>query len=205
MVHGRARRARALRELTLGGRERRPANLRFAVTGGPGAGKTTLLEALAARGLHTVAESARAIIARRRAAGQSPRPPGDAFGREMLRMDVENYRAAPDGCAVLFDRGVVDALSMIAELAEAELREHLDAFPYHPRVFVLPPWRAIYITDAERDHDFAHAVRVHDGLRAWYARCGYEPVEVPRGPLEQRVAFVLEALRAAGAQPPITR
>ena len=42
------------------------------LTGGPGVGKTTVLAELAARGHATVAESARAVIAERRAAGLSP-------------------------------------------------------------------------------------------------------------------------------------
>ena len=44
------------------------------ITGGPGAGKTTLLTELGRRGFATVAESARALIAERLAAGQGPRP-----------------------------------------------------------------------------------------------------------------------------------
>jgi|GEM_PF-3730079 len=36
-----------------------------------------------------------------------------------------------------------------------------------PREFVLPPWQAIYVNDAERDHTFAHAEAVHGIIRRW--------------------------------------
>jgi predicted ATPase len=33
----------------------------------------------------------------------------------------------------------------------------LSKYQYFPKVFVLPPWKAIYENDAERDHTFEHA------------------------------------------------
>jgi hypothetical protein len=67
--------------------------LRIVITGGPGAGKTALIAALAAAGHATVAESARAIIAERRARGLPPRPDPPAFAREILRRDIDKYNA----------------------------------------------------------------------------------------------------------------
>jgi len=55
------------------------------VTGGPGAGKTALLSRLAKLGYFTVEDSARAIIAKRVARGDSPRPDLVTFAREILR------------------------------------------------------------------------------------------------------------------------
>ena len=174
---------------------------RFVVTGGPGAGKTTLLETLARRGYEHVPDSARAIIKERKAAGLSPRPAPDEFGWETLRLDVDAYRAPrPAHEPVFFDRSVVDALAFLsdnADISEAALRQHLEAFRYNETVFVLPPWEEIYRQDAERDQDFPHASRVHDRLCDWYGRCGYETVEVPRAPVEERVEFVLANVRVA--------
>jgi predicted ATPase len=61
-------------------------------------------------------------------------------------------------------------------------------------VFVLPPWSEIYRTDAERDQTFTEAIRVHDTVREWYLRCGYDLVTVPHGPLAGRCKFVLNTL-----------
>ena len=171
---------------------------RVLITGGPGVGKTTLLAELGVRGYATVAESARAIIAERRARGQSPRPEPTAFAQEILRRDTEKYHAHPGGSGwVFFDRGLVEALGMVHEVAPlsaAALDAALRAHPFHKHVFVLPPWQDIYTTDAERDHSFPWVEHVHDQVVRWYRSCGYIPHEVPRLPVAARAEFVLRAL-----------
>ena len=114
---------------------------RVIITGGPGAGKTTLLAELATLGYATVGESARAVIAERVAAGETPRPQPPAFAREILRRDVDKYLQQPPGWAwVFFDRGVVDALGMLQEVAPLppdQLASMLCAYPFHRTVFIL--------------------------------------------------------------------
>lgn len=167
------------------------------ITGGPGAGKTTLLSELAARGYQTVDESARAIIVERLARGDSPRPDPLAFAREILR-DIEKYRRQRQHSGwVFFDRGVVEAIGMVHEnmpLPADELAAMLSAYAFHPIVFILPPWEAIYATDAERDQTFANAVSVHDKVVRWYRSCGYILHELPRLPVAQRAEHVLQLL-----------
>jgi len=168
------------------------------VTGGPGAGKTTLLAALADMGYITVEESARAIIEERIARGERPRPDLVTFAREILRRDIEKYLRHPRTPQwVFFDRGIVDALGMLHEasvLPDAELRATLASYPFHRSVLILPPWEAIYATDAERDQSFAEAVDVHANVVAWYRWCGYDLHEVPRLPVSQRAVHVLRIL-----------
>ena len=43
---------------------------------------------------------------------------------------------------------------------------------------LLPPWKAIYVNDAERDHTFEHAESVNRITQEWYRRCGYQVLEV---------------------------
>jgi predicted ATPase len=173
------------------------------VTGGPGAGKTTLLAALAEMGYITVEESARAIIAERLARGDSRRPDLVTFAREILRRDIEKYLRQPRTSEwVFFDRGIVDALGMLHEgaaLSDVELHATVASYPFHPSVFILPPWEAIYATDAERDQSFAEAVHVHAKVVAWYRSCGYVLHEVPRLPVPQRAEHVLRILAESGA------
>ena len=168
------------------------------ITGGPGAGKTTLLQALHARGYTIVGDSPRIIIQERRKRGLSPRPDAYEFAQETLRMDVDNFaRHAAAAGHVFFERGVIDALCGLdhaTPLGERQLSQWLAEYRYYPKVFVLPPWEAIYVNDAERDHTFEHAVRVNRITQEWYRRCGYQVVEVPKGSVEDRCAYVLQAL-----------
>ena len=169
------------------------------VTGAPGAGKTTLLDALSGQGYATAPDTARGIIQARLRRGLPPRPAPDQFAREILEIDVRQYQDAASGNrTVLFERGIVDALGMLDHLGlleATELTDYLNTYPYHPKVLVLPPWEAIYRTDAERDQTFAESLVIHDHICRWYVRCGYEPVEVPRSSPAQRCTFVTEAIR----------
>jgi predicted ATPase len=176
---------------------------RVVITGGPGVGKTTLLTELGARGYATVSESARTIIAERRAQGQSPRPAPVAFAQEILRRDTEKYDANPGQSGwVFFDRSAIEALGMLHEaapLAAPQLDNALRRYSFHSSVFVLPPWSAIYTTDGERDHSFPWVEHVHNQLVRWYRSCGYTLCEVPCLPVAARAEFVLHALEHGAA------
>lgn len=159
----------------------------FALTGGPGAGKTTLLRHLAGLGHAVAPESARAVIR-----VQGGRPPPSRFCELILERDVATYRAARG--LTFFDRGVVDAWATFrayrlapSPAAEAAVR----TLRYQPRVFIAPPWKAIYVQDAERDQTWAEAVATYEACAEAYAAHGYELVELPQADVESRARFVL--------------
>jgi len=175
------------------------AILRVIVTGGPGAGKTTLLQALQARGYTVVGDSARTIIQDRRRRGLNPRPDAYEFAHETLRMDIESFvhHAAAPGY-VFFERSVLDALcglDRVAPLNESELNMWLPKYQYCSKVFLLPPWKAIYVNDDERDHTFEHAESVYRTIQGWYRRLDrYQVIEVPKVSVEERCTYVLQTL-----------
>src|SRR5262245_4664069 len=177
-----------------------PARL-VVFAGSPGGGKTTVLHALQLRGYAVVADSARAIIQSRRSSSLSPRPAPLEFAQTILHHDIQQYgQHASKSGLVFFERGVVDALGMLNEMSvlpHGELQAFLSAYPYHRRVFLFPPWEAIYANDAERDQTFVEAARVYREASAWYERYGYEAVEVPKVGVAERCAFVLQALGTA--------
>jgi predicted ATPase len=164
----------------------------FAITGGPGAGKTTLLRALQALGEACVEESARALI-QEAARGGRPRPRDAELGRLMLERDVEAYQAATG--RTFFDRGIVDAAATAAIGGRSpEIEAAVRAYRYNRSAFIAPPWREIYVQDAERTQDWAHAVQVFEICAKAYEAAGYRLVELPLASPEERAAFVLSSL-----------
>ena len=176
---------------------------RVVITGAPGVGKTTLLNEFAAMGYPVVDESARAIIAERIASGSSPRPSPLSFAQEILRRDIEKYRAQPKTSNwVFFDRGAIEAVGMVHEVSpftQNELQAMLATYPFHSPVFILPPWEDIYTNDRERDQSFADALQVHATVVDWYRLCGYSLHEVPRVSAKERAIHVLQVLSDADA------
>jgi predicted ATPase len=162
----------------------------FAVTGGPGAGKTTLLRRLAERGQALAPESARAVI---QACGGRPEPA--RFCDLILERDIAAYSAAEG--LTFFDRSLVDAWATFRAyglVPSPAAEDAVRALRYQPRAFIAPPWKAIYVQDAERDQTWAQAVATYDACAEAYLTWGYELVELPLTDVETRAAFVLSAL-----------
>ncbi len=166
----------------------------FLFTGGPGVGKTTLLRHLQGLGEQVVEETHRAVIAEQMAAGSRAVPWDDyvACCELCVRRDIAKFDAlAADTARVFFDRGILDGFDP-RWTPPADLLAAAHARRYNARVFVFPPWREIYETDAERRQDWAEAEATFGRILGGLDRFGYEAVVVPKGKVAARAAFVLE-------------
>jgi len=170
----------------------------FVLTGGPGSGKSTLIDALERAGYARSVEAGRGIIQDQVRIGGHALPWGDQrlFAELMLSWELRSYRLAEqvDG-AVFFDRGVVDVtgyLRLVGLPVPDHVRKAAEVFRYNPRVFVAPPWREIFRSDAERKQDWDEAVRTYEAVADAYQSNGYELVLLPRVSVSERVRFVVE-------------
>jgi len=174
------------------------------VSGGPGSGKTTLLQELEARGYTISAEVARRIIQDQVHSGGSALPWQDreTYTRLMLQGSIASYlEHASSPTEVFFDRGIPDTLgyARIIKLQDDSLiQQACERFRYAPRVLLCPPWEEIYETDSERKQDFAEAVSTYRQLAMVYQECGYEVIEVPKAPPEERAGFVIQHMQSNG-------
>lgn len=181
------------------------------ITGASGGGKSTLVEALAALGFATQPEIGRQIVREQLGRGGDALPWADrrAFRDAVFRRSLAAYdawRAHPG--PVFFDRSFVEALgygTLIGAPPDAAMWAAARARPIGRPVLVCPPWADIFVTDAERRHDFAFAeADLQATLRA-YRALGCDLIEIPRAPVGERVAFVLAAIGAAPGRGPDRR
>lgn len=166
----------------------------FVFTGGPGVGKTSLLRHLEAMGERVVDEDARAVI--RDEAERGGRGVPWLGNERYCRLTAARSIAAFDARAgetgrVFFDRGIFDCVGANGQEPWPELLEAVRTRRYNRRVFVFPPWREIYETDAERRQDWAEAERTFKLVLEALPRLEYEPIVVPKATIEERAAFVL--------------
>ena len=175
----------------------------YVVTGAPGAGKTTLLDAAAKRGIRVGREAARAVIQVQTAIDGPAlqwRDPA-RFAELMLDRDIQTHEAlAGSGELALCDRGIPDLVAYgramkLAETGHFERASRL--YRYNRIVFFAPPWREIYADDAERKEGWEHAQRIYGPLRDAYAEMGYEVVELPLVPVEERLTFLMDTIAHA--------
>ena len=174
----------------------------FIVTGGPGAGKTTLLDAAAEAGIRVGREAARAIIQSQAAVGGPAHHWGDRtlYAELMLDRDLPTYLTLGGGEPALCDRGIPELVAYCRDWGVTETAHFRRAallYRYNPVVFFAPPWREIYVTDAERKEGWEHAQRVYASLRDGYGELGYRIVELPKVPVAERLAFVKDVIAHA--------
>ena len=67
-------------------------------------------------------------------------------------------------------------------------------------MLVAPPWEEIFVNDSERPQSFEECQRLHNLLLEAYTELGYRVVMLPKVSVEQRVAFVISAMREFSVQ-----
>jgi predicted ATPase len=175
----------------------------FILTGAPGSGKTAILTRLSNE-FACVGEPAREVLAEQRASGGRGTWDQDPalFIHLLLRRSINKYETARgSGRIVVFDRGIPDCV-VYAVRAQTDATPSLEAaevFRYEPRVLFVEPWSDIYETDDERTMSFDDTMLFSDTLRDVYDRLRYSFVEVPRGSIDDRAAFVRKMVSRFGS------
>lgn len=163
-----------------------------------------MIDALAARGYETVPEPGRRIVQQEVAGGGCALPwtDMDAFLHRAMETARQDLESVQDGEGwTFFDRGLVDAASGLVALGTRDLAKLLPTQPaYFRLVFFTPPWREIYVEDAERQHGFSDAVAEYERLMRHYPEIGYKVVELPKVSVIQRVDFLLARLDAVAGE-----
>lgn len=178
---------------------------RFVVISGcSGGGKSTLLAELQRRGHAVVEEPGRRIIQEESLRDGRAVPWKDmaAFLRRAMDMALADLAGATTEAEwVFFDRGLIDAAAALQDLTGEPLLATLGSkYHYYPRVFLAPPWPAIYRHDADRRHDLNDAIAEYERLSHAYPSLGYDVLLLPKVGVAERADFVLNAL--SGACPP---
>ena len=122
------------------------------------------------------------------------------FNKQLLAGRINHFKAADKihGAFCFFDRGIPDVLAYMdyfnqeygIDFEQATAAHQYDA------LFIMPPWKAIYISDNERLETFEEAEALHSHLMEAYQRFGYQPIIVPKTSIEERISFILSTLNS---------
>jgi predicted ATPase len=175
---------------------------RYILTGTAGAGKTAVLRQLEVNGLSVVEEAATDVIALSQSMGQDRPWTAPAFIDQIVALQRlrEVNRRAPQTEMVFFDRSPVCTLALsrysgfaTSPLLAQEIDRIRRAGVYEPTVFFVRHQGFIERTAARRItfEDALEFERVHEQT---YRELGFDLVDVPAGPLGDRVAVIQKTL-----------
>jgi len=169
------------------------ASCRVVLSGCSGGGKSTMIAELARRGHATFAEPGRRLVEGGLA---DPLADPEGFAVAAIGLALADHAAAPPGLS-FFDRAVLDGLNWFAQTATplpAALRGLADSHRYFRRVYMTPPWPAIFVQDAARRHELSAGQAEYVALCLHLPAMGYDPVDLPLLPVARRVDWLLADL-----------
>ena len=64
----------------------------------------------------------------------------------------------------------------------------------YSKIFILPPWEEIYVSDDARYENYEQAKLIYNHLTETYQSYGYELIEVPKDSVDNRILFILDKI-----------
>ena len=170
------------------------------IIGGPGTGKTSIIDELKARGYCCYPEISREVTmeAKKQGIDQLFLEQPLLFSELLLEGRKKQYLDAQKESheVVFIDRGIPDVLAYMHYIGDsypsffdAACRENI-----YSEVYILPPWKEIYVSDEARYENYEQSELIHNHLVETYTKYGYNLIEVPKDSLDNRILFILDKI-----------
>ena len=171
------------------------------IIGGPGTGKSTTIHALTEKGHCCYPEISRQVTldAKEKGIDQLFLTNPMLFSELLLEGRIKQFDSAlaENHPIVFLDRGIPDVLAYMDFIGDDYPEHFVTACKdkIYSKVFVFPPWEAIFESDNERYENFDQAQKIHIYLVETYQKYGYDLIDVPMDTVENRIEFILERLK----------
>lgn len=179
---------------------------RIVITGGPSTGKTVIVDLLESLGFYCFHEVVRAMTLKAKEEGGSKKIASNPlnfvddpakFNQILLEHRLSHFKQADElkEQFVFYDRGIPDVLAYMDFFKqEYKTTDYTQVCKEHQydKIFLLPPWKDIYVCDNERLESFEEALEIYHHLNNRYTALGYTCIEVPIGTITNRTNFILE-------------
>ena len=175
-------------------------NKKIVITGGPGTGKSSIINYLESQGYNCLHEVSRQITleAQKEGVEQLFLEKPLLFSEKLLEARINQHKEATKFSEklIFLDRGIPDVVAYMDYFGTSypnQFTNACESYEYS-KIYLLPPWKEIYVSDNERYESFEQALIIHEHLKNAYIRYGYDPVEVPIGTVANRSSFIINSL-----------
>lgn len=173
---------------------------KIVITGGPGSGKTTVIDELRGLNYNCINEISRQITidAQKKGTEQLFLKNPLLFSQILLKEREKQYMEVSETTQnlVFFDRGIPDIIAYM-EFKQTKFPELYDKsciLNRYSTVFLMPPWKEIYLSDNERYESYEESLSIYNFIKSTYIKYNYQFIEVPFGTAKKRTQFILNAL-----------
>jgi predicted ATPase len=177
---------------------------KIVITGAPGTGKTVVVKELENQGYHCYHEIIRDMTAEAKKVETTHEMVSNPlvfvddpleFNKALIKGRKNHFDDSVNKTTTVcfFDRGIPDVLAYMDYFEQAYPTdfEAMGQNNRYDKIFILPPWEAIYVSDNERLETFEQAQELHLHLFATYEKFGYQPIIVPKTSITERTRFIL--------------
>lgn len=170
------------------------------ITGTSGTGKTSLLNLLRRSGYRCYQEPVRALLTAQLEIGGPALPSKnpDLFIQMMTNQAVSDFEEVKlTNSPTFFDRGIPDivAYALRFGVQSIDIKSVAESYKYSPVVFMLQPWKEIFVKDRLRGKSFEEYSSFHELLLEIYRQLDYTVLVVPYLSVEDRLEFVLSHIQ----------
>ncbi|MFX0557157.1 AAA family ATPase [Maribacter sp. CXY002] len=184
---------------------------KIVITGAPGTGKTSIIKSLENTGFYCYHEIIRTMTMEAKKTSDKEHflnnpidfvDDSKSFNKQLLTARLNQFL---DGSkqsieTIFYDRGMPDVLAYMdyfKQPYDVQFKKPCEDYKYDA-IILLPPWEAIYIQDDERLETYQQSVELHDHLFDTYTSFGYDVIDVPIGPVTDRMDFILNHFNLKG-------
>ena len=174
---------------------------KIALIGGPSTGKTTLINALKSDGYHCMEEISRQVTidAQEKGIDQLFLTNPLLFSELLLESRISQFSDSNKNKLenVFFDRGIPDVLAYLDFKKMKYDQQYIIACNKYryDLVFILRPWKDIFVNDNERYESFEESVQIDKYIYKTYKNLKYNIIEIPNMSITERKDFVINTIK----------